>query len=676
MKTVQGIVSSLVLLGASLVQAADYWAEPGASGDGRSQASPSGNLEGLVANVARQSGDVIHLLPGTYETRSALSPAPGVSVVGEAGDPSRTVIRRIVTGDNDRVFYINAKTGLIQLRNLTISGGHTIYQGGGVGSAPEECYMASNCVVEASDAGYQGGGAYGGTWYDSTFRNCRISKYTGGNSVLGGRPYASNFEMSGAGAYGGTYYRCVFQNNHSVFGGGGLGGGGIGPGYHAAQDNLGNPVRINNPVFVARAYDCTFIGNTAGYGAGAFSFDPQSLFLENCTFVSNSTVVTAFSAGQNSGNQAGAVYMGTLTGCRLEANTSGSGGGLFGGNATDCTFTNNVALVAGGAAAGWIYSTDSFAAKAHVALTNCLVVGNSAAECGGGVYRAYATNTVVSANRLTSSQMLNGDSYHGGAGANMSELVDCAVLGNSTGNVAFGGGLLRTAATRTLVAGNRGLYGGGGAFFCVFRECMISNNVTRDYQGIACYNCTTYNCVVTANRFEGTTAHGRGVLCRGYHEGDLVYGNVYKSGGAIAAEAGASDVAAVNCTVADNDGLAEDYGARQGSYTNCVISGNGCDMANGVLAAVNCAWRDDKGQGAAAVAVNCKANVDPRFAGVSGKTSPWEIRAGSPCRDAGVTLDWMADAKDLAGSDRVQFGAVDIGAFEFAGPLSMTLLVR
>lgn len=702
--------------------AADYWVAQGGTGDGRSSGSPSGNLVNVVNNLATAAGDVVHIGPGTYEISTGLSVQSGVSLVGTSGNPQDTIVKRIVSGDNDRVAYLRTpKDAAIptRLENLTFTGGYTIYQGGGVGAVEECSYIASNCVVSCSKASYAGGGAMGGTWYDSTFRECEVFKYTGGNALLGGRTYASIYDMSGGGAYGGTYYRCRFENNKSAYGGAGLGGGGVGPAYRNAKTNKGEPVSLDRPDLVARAYDCTFVGNESGHGSAAFSFANESLFLSGCTFVSNKTVKTvcvtnlsdtcgtvyfgtltnctlaANSAGNGAGlfnciatnctvrgNTAsmygGGAYRGLLSGCWVESNSALGGGGLFNGTAVGCTFTNNTATAAlGGGVAGWALRETELGSdpSATASVTDCTIVGNFAAYGGGGVYRAYVTNSTIVANRETSS---SSSSWHGGAGVNNSVLVDCRVLNNG-GSVNFGGGFLRGSALRCLVAGNRANYGGAGCIFTVFRDSILSNNTAVGSQGTACYNCTTYNCIVVDNKFEGSK-NGRGVLCRGYHQGDLIYRNGYLSGGVLAAEAGNHDIVAVNCTIVDNvgnDPKGAQCGAAGGAYTNCVFAGNGTDMHSGVPVAVNCVWKDDRGSSPPSTMVDCQANVDPRFAGARGTFSPYEIRSSSPCRDKGLLQDWMTDdAKDLKGDPRVRFGKVDVGAFECFSIPGVSVFVR
>ena len=128
--------------------------------------------------------------------------------------------------------------------------------------------------------------------------------------------------------------------------------------------------------------DCTFTGNEAQFGSGAF-FNAEATTLTGCTFTGNKAV----------SNGGGAQFQGTatLTGCTFRGNVSdgaagGAGGASFGGTAmlTDCTFTGNVSAGNGGGA--WFFEAAT--------LTNCVLVGNSAIS-GGGLLFSSGGGTVI-----------------------------------------------------------------------------------------------------------------------------------------------------------------------------------------------------------------------------------------------------------------------------------------
>ncbi len=142
--------------------------------------------------------------------------------------------------------------------------------------------------------------------------------------------------------------------------------------------------------------------------------------------VSNVTIL----GGSTSGNGGGIDNYGTLalTDCAVAGNTAAeSGGGIYSNVGTlsliDCTITGNTAADGGG------IDNDG-----TLALTDCTVSGNTAAESGGGIYSNVGTLS----------------------------LIDCTIAGNTA---ADGGGVALTSGTATIqaatIVGNEADAGGG-----------------------------------------------------------------------------------------------------------------------------------------------------------------------------------------------------------------------
>jgi len=107
--------------------------------------------------------------------------------------------------------------------------------------------------------------------------------------------------------------------------------------------------------------------------------------------------------------------------------------------------------------------------------------------------------------------------------------------------------------------------------------------------------------------------------------------------------------------------------------TNCIIYYNTAASAphnySGDLAAVGYSCAPELTHGVNGNITNAPAFKDP----LEGN---YRLSPGSPCRDAGVLLPGMATWRDLDFKPRVQFGGVDMGAFESPPPAGTIMVVR
>ena len=131
-----------------------------------------------------------------------------------------------------------------------------------------------------------------------------------------------------------------------------------------------------------------------------------------------------------------------------------------------------------------------------------------------------------------------------------------------------------------------------------------------------------------------------------------------------------------SCTIADNTSVFRPAQAgaylAAGAILNSVVYANGGQPRNaswtdgnlvldGGSATYTCAPEAEDGEG------NTTANPKLR--------RDYLPKPGSPCVNAGLAQGWMDGAKDLAGSDRVRYGAVDMGCYE-AEVLGFKVLVK
>ena len=147
----------------------------------------------------------------------------------------------------------------------------------------------------------------------------------------------------------------------------------------------------------------------------------------------------------------------------------------------------------------------------------------------------------------------------------------------------------------------------------------------------------------------------------------LVTGGVYIRGGTARIE---------NCTVVDNEaeGLGQ-YAANAPiiEVVNTIVDGHTNDIGNLAEAMFDHSCASNLTAG-----VQDNINADPAFVDAVGGNYRLTLESAitSPCFNAGTTLDWMADATDLAGERRIRSGRVDMGAYEAVPPASTLLILR
>ena len=189
--------------------------------------------------------------------------------------------------------------------------------------------------------------------------------------------------------------------------------------------------------------------------------------------------------------------------------------------------------------------------------------------------------------------------------------------------------------------GNAWVDYGGGALYGAFVDCVFSN-CTAAYGGAAAGSVMT-NCLVVGNRAESYQSNGRNI--GGYG------GGVYES-------------VLVNCTVADNTAYRYGGGAylhSQGEARNSIICGNmsesGSSYGNDVYG--NHYWTMS----------NSLSDVDAKFRDAA--NGDYRILPSSLAVDAG-SIDFVSVNCDLAGTNRTWGAAVDIGCYEYHLPPCVT----
>lgn len=271
--------------------------------------------------------------------------------------------------------------------------------------------------------------------------------------------------------------------------------------------------------------------------------------------------------------------------------------------------------------------------SANSVVSNCILVGNSAAYAGGGAYGGSLRGCAIVGNAAGSA----------GGGAYGSMLENCEVSTNIAGE--RGGGTAASMLGHCNVTGNRASTG-GGAFFGMLKDCTIEANQAGS--GGGGFFVTIESCTINGN--EADT--GGGVdTCE--LNNSLLRNNLANQG------AGAWGSTLVNCTLAGNSAADSGGGAYYCTLTNCIVfsnvaSTNGANWWAGTLDHCCTTPLPTAGRG----------NIEgpPLFADLT--TRNYRLQPGSPCINAGLN-DCVRGQTDLATLPRVVHGTVDIGAYEF-----------
>ena len=297
---------------------------------------------------------------------------------------------------------------------------------------------------------------------------------------------------------------------------------------------------------------------------------------------------------------------GMLTNCVLTGNWAcWSGGGVHGGLLFNSLLDNNYCANAGGGVNGGI-------------LNNCTLTNNGTGLLGAGAYQSVLYDCFLLANH----------SDNNGGAMSHCEAYGCELIGNQA---SAGGGAYQSTLEHCLVADNYGGSMGGGALQSTLSWCQVTGNLSRVDGGGGANLCTLYNCLLSGNRAESIL-------------GDE------PSGG------GAKDSTLVNCTVAGNSGF-WGGGIRGGMLVNCVVYGN--------AATNNPNWYDGSFTNCCTTPLPAgTGNItnDPHF--VDSGSGNYRLASDSPCINMGDNA-LVEGATDLDGAERIIFGTVDMGAYEF-----------
>ncbi len=284
-----------------------------------------------------------------------------------------------------------------------------------------------------------------------------------------------------------------------------------------------------------------------------------------------------------------------------------------------------------------------------------ILVSNGVYETGSGVIPGFGSACRVAVNRPLNVRSVNGPAvtvikgYRGPLGTNDPNSMRCVglVTGSSltgftltNGCSGLGGGVLgatfNVGVTNCLIMGNSSkIYGGGGSS-CTFEGCIFGQN-TAGVRGGAASLANLDNCLIVSN----WSGYGGGGLYGGTAKNCVVVGNSSPGLGA-----GTDNVQAYNSVIYYN--------------SNSGASANGTNYNSGTFSYC-CTTPFPFGLASPDTFTNV-----PAFANAG--AGDFRLTAASPCINAGINSS-VVSSSDLAGQPRIQFGRVDVGAYEFQTPI-------
>jgi hypothetical protein len=646
------LTSLLCSLGASGWTGIHY-VKAGASGTGTSWADASGNLQDMINAAA--AGDEIWVAAGTYKPGSlpgatgtigardvAFVLKEGVKIYGGfAGTETMLSERNTaanptilsgdigVTGDaSDNAHHVVIS---INNTNATLLDGFIIT--GGNANGEGTVVMDGQTIARTSGGGIFTRGS------KAVFNHITVTE---------NRSETTNMNGNGGGIYsinsGISISASVISNNESdaPAGAGGSGGG---------IYTVGNADSINTLSLT----DVTVSGNTCkNSGAGIYAYHFSNPVLENVIISENEASASA--GGMIILGNAASNNISKLTNVQFLKNKAlgGRAGGLFLSTYTssilnDITFTENTSS----ALAGALYGLGNAARFSEATIDKIRFLRNGAGGAGGGMYLDTYTNFSITNAEFTENKATgSGGAFYVVGGSE--DFNNFSITGGtiSKNTATSSGGAAYISSYTNYKLGD--LYflentatGAGGALF------LFSAGGAEKPNTIA----QVYNSVFYGNEGKHSTLGGGGIFVSNNTSatisGCTFYGNkTVADGGALGVFNSQTTLATVSNSIfysnTSNEGAPDITSGANSVVTHSLTQTFGTNGVDGLL-----------------------VGVDPQFVSIdpANTTDFLRLQPTSPAKDAGNNSSVPAEAtKDLDGNERIAFGTVDMGAFEYPEP--------
>lgn len=628
-----------MLLGVNAIAQTTRYVKPGGTGNGSSWVNASGDLQAMID--ASTDDDSVWVAKGVYKPTKA---------------PWPTTTDGAAVSERDNAFVIK--------RGVKIFGGFA-----GSETSFDERNFVLNETILSGDLNNDGIASDGDAYHilislnnsdDSEVNGFTLRHgYANGAKAMGtsSSTTSTSLAQNNGGAIctrgtttGTTYKNLIIIDNYASSNGGGV---------YQRTGGTAKEFRWENVKFINNI--------SGGSGGGIYSYpsiNTPNLVMENCVFDGNKAATSGGGLYHN-GAVSGTV---TITNSIAKNNTVGShGAGIAVSQSgaenktivTDCTFETNKSTGTSSTYGGHIYVTK------NLEVSNSKFYDGSNVQ-GGAIYAnstgsVFADNCYFEGNKSTSTGSTV-SSGGGGAiylGANTTKrgmIQNCTFVGNVSANL--GGAIHFQTNTTPIVSSsflkNVAAFGGGAL--------SVYGSAT------AAINLDILNSLFYGNEAKGTTATwaGGAVFLRENSSAQIINNTFYAN---KAVNAGGAVYQANNDgNLNGNSGVIKSaiynsifYGNTASTYADIRTVGTNSLSVKNTLTQVFGVDGDDENI----------VNVDPKFASTD-ETSPDFLRLGTGSRAINMGEIAFLDAsitKDLQGKDRVIYDFLDLGCYEYDGPL-------